>query len=450
MKLRSKIRVRSLIPLFFGLLFSVACTTTKTVVKPPERRVVEVVRTAEDDYQEALTAHKDAKNNGGSSYQRAEKFYKEALEKKPSLSAARFNLAALYEDMGEYNRAARQLGQVLQQDEKNSQATYRLVQLYIRQNQNDVALRTFYRYLRLNPDKGKQAEMQINLASLQIANNQYEEALKTARGILALDPDNIQAYRIIARVYLQQKKYKIVHLVYQLAEKTKKKDARLFNIQGLAYLSEKKMPEAMYFFGEAAKLDPSLFSAQMNLGLLALRYHDYKRALDTLKKASTLRPRHEKALLGYALALRANRKFDEAEKVYKDKLLKFYKGNAASTFNLAVLYLRFMEKPEEAKALLRTYIGEQGSRISNTHVSYALLKEAEDRIKMKAEAKREAEANKKKQNQPRKAPPPRGNQPSVNQIPTDVPPGTKPDQEPPGTPAGKNAPADKNAPAPRS
>lgn len=389
-------RKHLLLPLGCAWLLSIGCTTKVVKNDPPPLRDVVVEKTAEEIYQEALGIHKEGQRSGSLDHAQVEKLYRQAIEKKPSLAVAHFNLAALYEETGQYNRAARQLGQALQNDEKNPEATYRLVQLYVRQKQHDNALRTYYRYLRLDPQSAKKAEMQINLAALQVENNQYEDALKTARGILALDPENIEAYRVISSVYLKQKKYKIVHLVYQLAEKTKKKDARLFNIRGLAFMHEQKMPEAMYFFGEAAKEDPNLFSAQMNLGLLALRYHDYSRALATLQQAVKLRPRNQEALLGYALALRANRKFEEAEKVYQEQLLKYYPGHAPSAFNLAVLHLRFMNKPKLAETSLRRYIGEQGSRIGEKHAAYQLLKESQDRIKMQEAEEKEKLAQQQK------------------------------------------------------
>jgi tetratricopeptide (TPR) repeat protein len=432
------------LPFGCALLLSVGCTKTVKNDPPPKREVV-VEKTAEEIHQEALSMHKEGKRSGSLDHAQVEKLYRQAIEKKPSLSAAHFNLAALYEDMGQYNRATRQLGQALQGDEKNPEATYRLVQLYVRQKQHDNALRTFYRYLRLNPEGAKKAEMQINLASLQVAGNQYEDALKTARGILALDPENIEAYRVIAGVYLKQKKYKIVHLVYQLAEKTKKKDARLFNIRGLAFMSEQKMPEAMYFFGEAVKADPTLFSAQMNLGLLALRYHDYARALSTLEQAVKLRPLDQQALLGYALALRANRKFEEAEKVYQERLLKNYPSHAPSVFNLAVLHLRFMNKPKLAEVSLRRYIGEQGSRIGEKHAAYQLLKESQDRIKMLEAEEKEKLANKPK---------PRAKQTNTKDnidksVPKDLSTDKlEPDKGDPNKPEGGKPEGDK--PAPRS
>jgi len=388
--------------LIFSFVLS-GCFTKKAIVKKQKPVFQQAKRTAEDAYQDATSTYNSGKASGNIDYARVARYYKEALNLKPSMKKAAYNLAVVYEEMGNYSSSARLFDQMLQSNPKNEDALYRLVQVKIKQKRFGPALRLFMRYMRAKPERKKDPKMLVNLASLQMAAGNNEASLQTARKILVYDPNSLVAYRLLARVYLKQRKYSTVHLVKELtvpiSKKLGKKDAALLNIQGLAFIGQRDYPKAILTFSEATKLDPSLFSAQMNLGLLALKYYDYKRALVALSKAAQIRPTNRAALLSYALALRANKKYKLAEKIYTQKLLKYKRNDPAALFNLGLLYLRFLKKPRKAKATIRRFIGEQSSRINQNHIAYKLLKEAEQSIKaqefLKKMKKQEAK-NKKK------------------------------------------------------
>ncbi len=371
--------------ILLSLLFS-GCFTKKTVVKK-DKQVFnnQPKRTAEDAFQDGVSTYASGKSSGHIDYDKVIRYYREALNLRPNMQKAAFNLAAVYEEIGKYDAAARIFSQLVQSNPNNETALYRLVQVKVKQKRFAPALSLFLRYMRRRPERKKDPKMLANLSALQLGAGNHESALQTARKILVFDPNSLLAYRLLARVYLTQRKYNIVHLVKELTipitKKTGKKDAGLLNIQGLAFIGQKDYPKAILTFSEATKVDPSLFSAQMNLGLLALKYYDYNRALTALQQAARLRPRNRKALISYALALRANRKYQLAEKIYTNHLLKQNRHDSAALFNLGLLYLRFLKKPKKAKTMLRRFIGEESARISENHIAYKLLKEAEQAIK---------------------------------------------------------------------
>lgn len=399
--------------LCFAMMALTGCPK-KEVVKPT-KRVVKIQRTAPGVYQEALMMHKQQQGAAKPEYGSVIKLYQEALSLDPSLQEAHFNLGSIYETVGSYKKAANHFGQILQSNPKHAAATYRLAQVYVRMRQPQRALSLLNTFMRLSPKAAKSPKMLLNVATVQVLSGNYTGALRNARKCLAINAKDIAAYRLIARVYYRQKRYEGVHVVYELSQKLKKPDARLLNIRGRAFMAQKKYPEAIESFAQAVQLDPKLFAAQMNLGSLALQYYDKQRAVNALGQAVRLRPRNKKALLGYAVALRANKKFKLAESVYKQRLLTFFPNDADSLFNLSVLYLKFMNKPKVAKSYLRKYIGVKGATISTNHVSYTLLKQADQKIKaqemMKKMQQQQAAAAKKdaakKKAQPKKQPAPR-------------------------------------------
>ncbi|TNE51921.1 MAG: tetratricopeptide repeat protein [Deltaproteobacteria bacterium] len=371
-----------------GALLLWGCS--KPVVKktqPRPRPVVEQRQTPEDIYREALSLHESGKRSGKVDYVRVTQLYSQALKEKPNLLQARYNLAALYEERGEYAQAAGLLADILRVKPRHAAATYRMAQVYFRLRKFSSALEMLKRYITLKPEMKKHPKILMNMAAIMTENGNYENALAKARQCLSQDNKNIEAYRAIARVYLKQKQYKSVHFVYELAEKLKKKDAKLENIRGLAYLGQRKFPLAMLAFGEAVNVDPKLFEAQMNLGALALQYQDKVRAVRSLGAAAKLRPRHRKALLAYAVALRTNKRMKAAESVYKDRLLKMKQNDPAALYNLGVLYVKFMSKPKLGRSYLRRFLGEMGDRAPANHPAHQLIKQAEQSILMQERMK---------------------------------------------------------------
>ncbi len=389
------IRTGLLTPLLLlsALLFA-GCPSKKQQVKQVTDAPSKFTKGAEDYFQEALSLHRQYRPGSGNPDQIIS-LYKRALENKPEFVPALYNLAALYEDMGKYRAAAGVLADALRADPNHAPSVYRLAQVYVKMGQYRSALGMLRRYLKLRPQLKNNPKFQLTLAEMMIESGEYENALKEARKILSIYPKMIEPYRIIAKVYFKRGNYKGVLFVYEIAESLKKKDAQLENIKGLAFLRLKKLDKAFTSFDSAAKLDPQLFAAQMNLGTLALKYYDKARALHALQKAVQLKPRDKKALLAYAVALRINKKFPQAEKVYKEKILKYYPNDLDALLNLGILYVKFMNKPHEGKKYLRRFIGEK-TDITNDHLAYKLLKEAEVRIRMLADMKRQQEEEKKK------------------------------------------------------
>lgn len=367
----------------FSALVFWGCPTP--VVKKPKPRIRKVVvqrQTPEDMYREARSLHESGKQSGKVDFARVVRLYQQALREKPDLVQARFNLAALYEEKGDYAQAAGLLADVLRVKPRHAPSIYRLSQVYFRLKKYRSSLSLMQRFVSLKPAMKKNPKVLMNMASIMTEAGDYNNALAKARECLSLDSKSVEAYRAIARVYLKQKRYKSVHFVYELAEKLKKKDAKLENIRGLAYLGQRKFPLAMLAFGQAVQVNPRLFEAQMNLGALALQYQDKQRAVRALGVATKLRPRHRQALLAYAVALRTTKKMKAAEAVYKNRLLAMKKNDPAALYNLGVLYVKFLSKPKEGKSYLRRFIGEMGDRVQSNHPAHQMIKQADQAILM--------------------------------------------------------------------
>jgi TolA-binding protein len=117
----------------------------------------------------------------------------------------------------------------------------------------------------------------------------------------------------------------------------------------------------------------------MNLAALSLNNRDYVTAEENFKAVIKLQPKNFEAAIGLGVALRGNKKIDEAEAQYNTaKGLDPSQG--ASYFNLGLLYQDYKDgqKPslQKAQDYYRQFLGHQSGGTSQS-----LVKEAEKRIK---------------------------------------------------------------------
>jgi tetratricopeptide (TPR) repeat protein len=146
-----------------------------------------------------------------------------------------------------------------------------------------------------------------------------EDDLARARGslqrALAIDDGSVAALNQLALVHLASARggvkkgdaqaFELARLVCSQAERKDPRYAPIHNTAGLIEVALGNLPRAVTEFGEARRLDPSSFEAQMNFAALNLGFHGYGPAEEAYRAALVLRPDDYDARLGLSLALRA-------------------------------------------------------------------------------------------------------------------------------------------------
>jgi len=117
----------------------------------------------------------------------------------------------------------------------------------------------------------------------------------------------------------------------------------------------------------------------MNLAALSLNNRDYKTAEENFRAVLGMQPKNYEAVIGLGVALRGNKKIDEAEAQY-NAAQKLDSANPSSYFNLGLLYQDYKggEKPvlQKAQEYYRQFLSK-----ANGNTPDPLKKEAEKRIK---------------------------------------------------------------------
>ena len=306
----------------------------------------------------------------------AEGYYKQALGKNPKLQPAMNNLGVLLQRGGQTPAALQQFEAAIKVNPTSPQA----VQAY-----NNRGALLF--------DKAKQTNNKAG----------YDEAIGSIRRALALDAESMAAYQLLAQVYYHtaesdRAKLKLAQLVCDEAKKIDQNYAPIYNTLGLIKLRSKDVTGALTEFRKAVSIDPGLTEAQLNVAAISLSSRNYKQAEDAFQAVLKKLPNHVEATIGMGVALRGQRKNDEAESWYK-KVLQIDAKYCGALYNLGLVYQDYKtgspDDMNKGKDFYNKYISCE--RTDKEHIEDARrrIKDIDDTFKALEEAKKLEEELKK-------------------------------------------------------
>ncbi len=175
-----------------------------------------------------------------------------------------------------------------------------------------------------------------------------EEAIR----ILGANPNDAIALNSLAMLHLHHGRTGAAKLLLARAlEKNPPEAAGLHNNMGVALLDESQQDSAIVEFKKALALDPNHTEALGNLGSIYVKAGDHSKALPMLE-TSYKRNRNNVAILNnYAIALRGNKDLEGAKRVYEEAL-KINSRDVNTIFNLAILYIDFMNRAKDGLDLV--------------------------------------------------------------------------------------------------
>jgi tetratricopeptide (TPR) repeat protein len=309
----------------------------------------------------------------------ADRAYRDAVDANLNFAPPHVNLGEMAYRAGDLPRAQQEFDTALKLDPTNVQAY------------NDTALMLF--------EKSKTTQDPALL----------KDAIGKLRRALAVDADSIAAYSLLALVYYtvaesDRSKLDLAELVCKQAKEVNDKYPQIYNTLGLIKLKKKNVTGALGEFRQAATLDPKYIEAQLNIGAITLSARDYKSAeaaFDAVLKANPTNSSQKfDATMGMGVALRGQRRVDEAEKKYAEAKQLDPKACAVS-YNLGVLYQDYKSGQEPDLTRAKQLFGEFNAcgRADQEKLKDATrrMKDIDDTFKAIAEAKKMEEETKKMQ-----------------------------------------------------
>jgi tetratricopeptide (TPR) repeat protein len=392
---------------------------------PPSGEAPKIVRDvsaeAQKDFAAAVAFYQEQGKGGWSrdACNAAAQRFESVASTHAKLIEARFNAGLSYQNCGAMKEAEAQYQAALKINAGHGGSLANLGQIYFIGG-NEARARQYWEKA-LAADL-KTAAAHNNLAWLKIRDvragkAQLRDVEKDALGhlqrTLAVENDNVEAYVLLALLYMEgseknKSRLTISKLVLDKGKDLNDKFAPLYNAYGLLSLQQDQVAEALAHFDRAATLDPSFAEARMNVGNIVLGFRKYDDAAAQFDAVLKLQPKNYDAMVGLGIAKRGQRDLEGAEGAYK-KASELDSTRPEAYFNLGVLYKDFRaNKTQDLKGAQGMY--DQAIRffrqaMSKPRATASLQKDARENVEdCEKNIKQLDEAMRNQANQPPPAP----------------------------------------------
>lgn len=246
-----------------------------------------------------------------------------AMDKRVSMTISHYIMAVMHDDLGEPVKAIKEFKKALSLDYKNTL-------------------------------------IHLNLAISYIKNSEFNNAVKELNLTAKLDPAAVEPHAILALLYTLQNKTDESNREYEIAlknaSKLQPKNIEVYKNLGILYLQQKKYQAAENMFNLMLGLTPSDAQAHFYLANTFDQQGKKGAAEQELRKALESNPDYHEALnyLGY-LYVEENRNLDEAEIMIK-KALEMEPDNGAYLDSLGWLYFKKGDIDKSIESLSRAVI----------------------------------------------------------------------------------------------
>ena len=214
------------------------------------------------------------------------------VNKEDSKSLSHYITAVYCEDIGDIDRAIQEYRKALEADNQSSLLHLNLASAFIKKNDISSAIIELKQSINIAPDAVEPhailALVYTTQNKAELATQEYAFALKNAA---KLEPENIEIYKSLGAIYLQQRKLKEAEGIFKLVVGLAPLDAEAHFYLGSIYYDLKDYTATEKEFKAAIKLKPDYHEALNFLGYFYLEQDkNIDRAGAMIKQALSFEP----------------------------------------------------------------------------------------------------------------------------------------------------------------
>jgi tetratricopeptide (TPR) repeat protein len=202
------------------------------------------------------------------------------------------NLAKLYKDIGEFNKAINTYKQALNIDSNNTSVYLNLGDIYLNMKEYNLAIETFTKGMNIDPSF---TAIKFNLALAYYYNGAYNEAMDFFNKVIELNKNHYQAYYYIGRIVSINEDWQ--HAIYYFNEAVSYNPdyAIAYIALGNIYLSQDNAYKAISQFTTAIEKNPDYPEGHYYLALAYLDLDMKEAAVAELRKTLHLQSDNDNA-----------------------------------------------------------------------------------------------------------------------------------------------------------
>lgn len=203
-------------------------------------------------------------------------YFKNALEKDPNYSEARFQLAKSYISAGKLESAENELLKLRRQKTNGKEVTIELARIYVFTAKPDEALKELHAYIGDASDDAAALEIAGGAYALK---GEYVKAAELLNKALSADAPGPSAGITLSKVYMKMGKPEEARA--QIAKILEKDAANKDALYALAefQMAENRLDEAIKTYDQISGNDPSEFEARFRKGAILIQKGSYDEAL---------------------------------------------------------------------------------------------------------------------------------------------------------------------------
>jgi S1-C subfamily serine protease len=246
-----------------------------------------------------------------------------------------FSRGLVYYNAGEFNKAADEFKKAVEKDPTSAEKYYYLGMSY-KEVRPYEAVDAFKNAIGIN---SQYLAAYSNLGMTYVKLELYKKAAQVLREALEIDPDYPEALMHLGIAYALDKEFRAAVKMLEKAVEIDM-DPRAYYYLGLAYLAIRTNDKALYAFQSAVDLDNDFFEAYIGLGYCYAAVKNWKRGIDTLRRAQAMEPGHPEIyfLMGFmylgsddvSSAERQAKRLGEVISKWRGKKVAFYDDTKVS------------------------------------------------------------------------------------------------------------------------
>jgi len=294
-----------------------------------------------------------AKQGPALGYQRAVADFKKAIRIDPHFDAARYSLAKVLVQTGQFSGAVEYLSEYVLHRPNDAEGLHLLGSAYAGLAQLSRAVELLERARQLRPDD---YQIRYDLGSSLAKAGKTEEAIEQLRAAEKINPDFADTHYQLALQLQKQGDINRSQQEMEIFQRLKNQageeiSAGTLNNEGNRLLQEGKPQEAAEAYRKAVQLDPENAQWQYNLSLALAKLGDREGQKNALQRALQIDPSVAPTRNDLGLAYLSEGKLDAAEREFQ-AALEINPKFAEAQNNLGVVYSR-QGKESEATTLFR-------------------------------------------------------------------------------------------------
>lgn len=294
--------------------------------------------------QEIIEQAKDLHRHGD--LEKAEKLYREILEKVPTDPDANHLLGTVFHQRGENVPALELIRKSMAVREDHPPSYNNLGMVFKELGRDDDAIEAFRRAIELQPDF---AEAYNNLGTVYQRVGRVEESWRMYNQAVILVPNYVKALNNLGSLYRQRGEFSTAFKWYGRALSVDPEHPLTHYNLGCALLDRGRLDEAEAAFLQVLVQEKDHFLALRQLGTLYQTRYEFHKALDMQQRAKALQPESAEVYMHLARTFSEMNWFEEAKHNY-EHALSLDPESAEVHINLGLLYnqMGHIDKAQES------------------------------------------------------------------------------------------------------